>query len=175
MKSRSRVCFARSPHPAYLAAACILSASIGGTNGYAAQTTTTFQVTATVLASCAVSATDLTFGNYTASSGTPTDNTSTVSVTCTNGLNYTIALDGGSTNNDVENRAMTDGSETLGYGLYTTGAYGTIWGDGTGATVTIGGTGDGTQQDHTVFGRIPIGQYVGAGAYSDTETVTVTY
>jgi len=55
----------------------------------AATATTTFQVTATVNATCLISATNLAFGAYT---GTQTDATSTVTVTCTNTTPYNIGL-----------------------------------------------------------------------------------
>jgi spore coat protein U-like protein len=142
----------------------------------AAQTTTTFTVRATVLASCQVTASDLDFGNYAATSGTDTTADTTINVTCTNGTHYTIALDGGSVAQDVTARAMSDGnSHSLSYGLYTSAAFTTAWGDGTSSTATVSGTGDGTAQPTTVFGRLPAGQYVPAAPYSDHITVTVTY
>lgn len=143
----------------------------------AAQTVTTqFNVTATVLNNCAVSASDLAFGNYSASSGTPVTATTTLSVTCTASLSYSIALDGGTTTGLVAARAMKDAnSNQLNYGLYTSGAYTTMWGDGTGATQTVPGTGTGAVQSVTVYGRIPAAQYVAAGSYADRVTVTVTY
>ena len=138
--------------------------------------TTTFNVTATVLNNCAVSASDLAFGNYSASSGSAVTATTTLSVTCTASLGYTIALDGGTTTGLVAARAMKDaGSNQLGYGLYTSGAYSTVWGDGTGSTQTVPGTGSGSAQSVTVYGRIPAAQYVAAGSYADRVTVTVTY
>jgi spore coat protein U-like protein len=138
--------------------------------------TTTFNVTASVLNNCAVSASDLAFGNYSASSATPLTATTTLSVTCTASLAYTIALDGGTTTGQVASRAMKDtGSNQLGYGLYTSGAYSTIWGDGTGGTQTVAGTGSGAAQSVTVYGRIPAAQYVAAGSYADRVTVTVSY
>jgi len=143
----------------------------------AVQTVTAqFNVTATVLDNCAVSASDLAFGNYAASSGSPVTATTTLSVTCTASLGYTIALDGGTTTGLVAARAMKDaGSNQLAYGLYTSGTYSTIWGDGTGSTQTVAGTGSGSAQSVTVYGRIPASQYVAAGAYADRVTVTVTY
>ena len=138
--------------------------------------TTTFNVTATVLNNCAVSASDLAFGNYSASSGSPVTATTTLSVTCTASLGYTIALDGGTTTGVVAARAMKDtNSNQLNYGLYTSGAYSTVWGDGTGSTQTVAGTGSGAAQSVTVYGRIPAAQYVAAGSYADRVTVTVTY
>jgi spore coat protein U-like protein len=142
----------------------------------AATTTGSFSVTATVLGVCTVGATTLAFGNYTPSNGTPNDAGSTVNVTCNNGSAYTIALDAGATAGaTVAARAMTSGANSLSYALYTTAGRTTVWGDGALSTVTQGGTGSGAQQNFTVYGRIPVNQYVPAGSYSDTVTVTLTY
>ena len=142
----------------------------------AATVTTTFNVTATVLSVCSVSATNLGFGSYSAASVTPNDNTSTVNVTCSNGTTYTVALDAGlGTGATVANRLMTSGGNTLGYGIFTTAARTTRWGDGTLSTSTLAGTGNGSAQPLTAYGRIPINQYVAAGSYADTITATVTY
>jgi spore coat protein U-like protein len=135
-----------------------------------------FNVTAMVLQNCAVSASDLAFGSYNASSGSPVTASTTVQVTCTLNLPYTVALDGGMTTHDPLNRAMTDGSShNLIYGLYTTSGYATIWGDATPGTSTVPGTGSGAAQSLTVYGRIPASQFVAAGSYSDRVTVTVSY
>lgn len=144
--------------------------------GIAATATTTFQVTATVISVCTVSATDLAFGNYDASAGAPNDNTSTVSVTCSNGSPYTVALNAGTgTGATVAVRRMSNGGNTLDYSMYTTAGRTTVWADGTGGTSTQAGTGNGAGQNFTVFGRIPTGQFVTAGNYADTVTATVTY
>jgi spore coat protein U-like protein len=142
----------------------------------ASQITTTFQVKATVLASCQVSAADLDFGNYAPTSGADSSADTTIDVTCTNGTNYTVALDGGSVMHDVSARAMSDGgSHNLSYGLYTSASFTTAWGDGTASTATVSGTGNGASQALTVYGRLPASQYVPAASYADQITVTVTY
>ncbi|OJT98675.1 MAG: hypothetical protein BGN82_04175 [Alphaproteobacteria bacterium 65-7] len=136
---------------------------------------TQFTVSATVLDSCAVTAGNLAFGSYTAGSAAPVTAASTIQVTCTNGLAYSVALDGGSTSHNVAARAMTDGSNMLAYGLYTSNAYSTIWGDGTAPTARVPGAGTGTTQSLIVYGRIGAGQFMPAGSYSDTVTVSVDY
>lgn len=142
----------------------------------AASISTTFNVTATVLASCSVTAADLAFGDYAPGGGSDTTVNTTVDVTCTNGTNYTIALDGGSVAHDVTARAMGDGgANTLSYGLYTDSSFATVWGDGTASTAIQSGTGSGVSQAATVYGRIPAGQYVPATSYLDQITVKVTY
>jgi spore coat protein U-like protein len=142
--------------------------------------TTTFQVTATVQPACTTSATALGFGNYTPGSGAVTSS-STITVNCTKLTGYTIALNPGSTTGDAfTQRLMTSGSGTLQYNLYTTAAYLTVWGDGTGATATEAGIGTGLSAAATykVYGQLPdsaTNQAAAPGSYSDTITVTVTY
>lgn len=157
---------------ALLGAACSVSA---------ATATTTFQVSATVLKNCTVSATNLAFGNYTPAAGALAVN-STVSVSCTTGTTFTVALNGGSTaGGTIAQRLMSDGAgATLLYNLYTTNAFATVWGDGTGASVTQAGTGAGmgTPQALTVYGQLPdsaANQAKPPASYTDTITVTVTY
>ncbi len=140
----------------------------------AATTTTNFTVSATVVAACVASATNLAFGNYTASAVTADNANSTVTVTCTNNDAYTIALNGGGSGH-VNARTMANGSNTLGYGVYTTSGYATLWGDGTNGTSTVNGTGNGAAQNYTAYGQIPVGEYSAAGSYTDTLTATVTF
>jgi len=141
----------------------------------AATTTTTFTVTATVLSVCSVAATNLAFGNYDASSGTANDASSTVTVTCTPSETYDVGLDAGTGSGaTVAVRRMTNGGNTLDYSLYQDAGRTTVWGQTIG-TNTQAGTGNGSGQAFTVYGRIPTAQYVAAGNYSDTITATVTY
>ena len=75
---------------------------------------------------------------------------------------------------------MAFGANTLQYNLYTTAAFTTVFGDGTGASQTEPGTGAGiaTAVTFTVFGQLPdnaTNQAAVPGGYTDTITVTVTY
>lgn len=73
-------------------------------------------VTAEVIASCTVSANPLAFGNY---SLAQIDQTTTLSVTCTNGTPYSISLDAGAgAGATTAVRKMTSGADTLDYSLY---------------------------------------------------------
>jgi spore coat protein U-like protein len=70
----------------------------------------------------------------------------------------------------------------LNYNLYTTSGDTTVWGDGTGSTLTVAGTGAGmgTPQAvaQTVYGQIPdnaANQAVSPDTFADTITATVTY
>ncbi len=126
-------------------------------------TTTTFQVTANVAASCSVSATPLAFGQYDPFAAAALGGTSTVNITCTNLHPYTFSVP------TPTARSMAGpGGATLNYGLYNQVAYTTGFG--------AGGTGNGSAQPYTVFGRIPAGQIAAVvGNYTDTVTVTVAY
>jgi spore coat protein U-like protein len=139
----------------------------------AATATTTFQVSATVAATCVLSATNLAFGSY---SGVQSDITSTVTATCTNTTPYTIGLSAGaSTGALVTTRAMTGpAGALLNYSMFRDSARSLNWGN-TAPTDTVGGTGNGSGQALTVYGRIAAGQYVAPGAYTDTITATVTF
>lgn len=160
-----------------------LGALLGFAGTASAQTaTSTFNVTATVAENCLVSGTNLAFGTYTPAGGA-LSGTSTVTVRCTRTTPYTVSLNAGTTvGGTLAQRLLANGAETLQYNLYTTGGFTTIWGDGTGGTGTVAGTGNGMSigaaNTHTVHGQLPdnaTNQDAPPGNYSDTITVTVTY
>jgi len=139
--------------------------------------TATFNVTANVPSACSITATDLAFGVVDANPAANIDAQTNLSVTCTLGTTYAIALDKGlSATGTVAMRQMTNGANTLNYTLYTAAARTTIWGDGTLSTQTVNGTGNGNSQTVTAYGRVPSGQTnLAAGNFSDTITATITY
>ncbi|MEJ0025035.1 MAG: spore coat U domain-containing protein [Rhizomicrobium sp.] len=158
--------------------AFVLLAAGGATQGQAATATGTFAVTATVLSGCAVTATDLIFGNYSSVAATPTDASSTVTAICTAGVAYTIAADAGTgIGATVAARSMTGlvTGGTLNYMMYSNAGRTTLWGDGTLATSTVGGTAALVPQNYTIYGRAPALQHPAAGLYADLVTVTLTY
>jgi len=135
-------------------------------------------ITATVPTTCKVGASSLAFGSVTSTaiqSGN-INGTGIVTITCTNGSPYTIALDAGSASGaTLSVRKMSSGVSRLNYSIYTTAARTTIWGNGTSGSSTVAGTGSGITQGITAYGRIFSGQVVPAAAYVDTIVVTVTY
>jgi spore coat protein U-like protein len=144
--------------------------------------TTTFAVTATVLSTCSATATALAFPNYTPGAGAVTAN-STISVKCTKNSPYTVSLNTGATTGDAfTQRLMASGTNYLQYNLYTTAAFATVFGDGTGTTAnsgTLTGSGVATANTTTVYGQLPDSTTnqaaVPSTAYADTITVTVAY
>lgn len=144
--------------------------------GWAATDTTTFSVTATVTDACEVSATDLAFGTYDPNAG-DLDATSTITANCTAGTEYDIGLDDGANSGsaDSTNRAMTDGSGFLDYELYLDAARSSVWGTTIGVDTRNNPSATAGGNTETVYGQIPADQFVGAGSYSDTINVTLTF
>jgi spore coat protein U-like protein len=142
---------------------------------YAATTTSTFTVQATIQAQCIInSASTLDFGTQGVLSGN-VDNSSTVAVQCTNTTPYNIGLDAGTgTGATVATRKLTSGGAVINYSLYSDSGRSSVWGNTIG-TNTQTGTGNGASQNFTVYGRIPAQTTPAPGTYTDTITVTVTY
>ncbi len=136
----------------------------------------------TVLDPLSVSATGISFGNYTATDPTATTASGTITVSC--GLlgvdvlpGFTVSLSSGN-GGSFAPRTLAGGGASLSYNLYTDTTHTAVWGDGSGATVAR--SFDGTllhlgSYDFTVYGALAAGQFVKAGVYSDTIIVTVTY
>lgn len=152
-----------------------LLASLPLASSQAATTSATFTVTADVQTTCNITAQNLNFGGYT---GLQLDSTTTLTVTCSNGVPWTIGLSAGTSSGaTVVTRKMSGpGTDLLSYGLFEDASHSINW-DNTGGVGVLAGTGagTGTPQPQTVYGRIPAGQFVGPGAYSDTITATLTF
>jgi spore coat protein U-like protein len=160
-----------------IALAATLAALAAGTVANAGTATGTFTVQATIVSACAVTATTLNFGTYSPSAASALTGSSTISVNCTTGSPYTVALNVGSGGGSFTTRTLLNGTNTLNYNLYKDSAYSQVWGDGSGSTFTVAGTGSGllTSNNITVYGSIPISQDKPTGAYASLITVTVSY
>jgi spore coat protein U-like protein len=121
--------------------------------------------------SCSVSsAGGLRFGTY--DLATDLDSTMTVRVRCPKTLVPQVLLDKG-TAPTYFSRILRSGAEQLGYNVFLNAARTQIWGDGSpGTFVWMGGGGN---ESFSAFGRIPAGQDVAAGSYSDTLILTVLF
>ena len=145
---------------------------IASVTGNFTTVTAYFSVTATVAPGCSISATPLSFGTY---SGTLSNSTAGITVSCPSGTQYNVGLNAGTaTGATVTTRKMQSGSNTLSYTLYSNSGQTTNWGNTVG-TDTVAGKGTGTSQSLTVYGQIPAGQRLTPGSYSDTITATLTY
>lgn len=150
---------------------------------YAAQESTTMTLSVTVGDSCNVASTPVDFAGY---DGTAAANaTGSIQVTCTSGVTYNIALDGGqnlgSDTGSPSNRALSDGASTFLAYVLNNPTDTLEWGDSDYAATyvsgsSVSGTGTGSPVDHTVNGQLlSQGAAVASGAYSDTVNVTVHF
>jgi spore coat protein U-like protein len=125
---------------------------------------------------CTISTTSVSFGSYDVFAGTPTDTTGTVSFICTGNADVTITLSKGASST-FNPRTLSGGTDTLNYNLYKDAARTTIWGDGTGSTSTYTQTNvpNNTDQNVTIYARLPAAQDASAGTYTDSVTVTIDF
>lgn len=131
--------------------------------------TDSFQVSITIADDCTIAAQDLNLGSH-ASLAALVDVDSIITVNCSIGTAYTVSLDQGVNGT----RLMSDGSDTVDYELYTTALRVLAWGTNVGVD-TVGGVGDGTDQDLTVYGRVPVQATPAPATYTDTVTATVAF
>lgn len=156
--------------------AIVSGALLFATAGHAATTSDTMGVSANVQSVCVVNAGDMLFGNVDPTSAAAVDQTASISVLCTKGTSFTVGLNAGTASGaTVTTRKMTGGADLLGYSLYRDAAHTTNWGNTPGTDTPAATIAASTASNLTVYGRIPGGQNVTAGAYADTITVTVNY
>lgn len=135
-----------------------------------------------VAAVCSATSTPLAFGVYRPFNLAATYSNATVTVRCTSLvtllLSFNVSLSSGSAGS-YSARQMKNGSSSLGYNLYLSNQYSTIWGDGTGGTGNVGFSSLVTLFPfdiiYTMYGRIPAQQPARAGAYIDTVQIVITY
>ncbi len=130
---------------------------------------------------CNVTATGINFGVYDVFATAPLDSTGSVSVTCDDvpPPRPVIAIGPGGAGTFLPRRMRHAWlQDTLGYNVFTSSAMSVVWGDGTGGTSTVSAgrvPGPRPPRAITIYGRIPPGQNVAAGLYSDTLVVTITW
>lgn len=145
-------------------------------SAWAQSAQTTMDVSATVVKACVVSATNLAFGNYDPTSASPTDASSTITVTCTPGTSFTVGLNAGTTSGTtVTSRKMASGGNRLDYALYSDVARTTNWGNTPETDTPAAVTASTSPSALTVYGRVAAQQAVAVGNYTDTVTITVNY
>ncbi|OGT19782.1 MAG: hypothetical protein A2V90_04335 [Gammaproteobacteria bacterium RBG_16_57_12] len=127
-----------------------------------------------------MSTTPVNFGAYNVFGLTPADSQGGISVTCTqnNNLSVRVMVGPSATSGAFIPRQLlqSSGTDKLTYNLYTQATYATVWGDGTGSTATRTRNVRASRPWNTaIYGRIPPGQDVAVGSYSDTLTVTIIF
>jgi spore coat protein U-like protein len=135
-----------------------------------------FASNAAEAAQCTVTTTSVNFGSYNVFDTAPTDSTGSVTLNCNGGAkNVVVEISrGGAPSASL--RFMNRGGEVLFYNLYQNAARTIIWGDGAGASpYYLGNPANNQDVRLTIYGRVPAGQDVSAGTYTDTVTVTVQH
>ncbi|MDQ6868305.1 MAG: spore coat U domain-containing protein [Pseudomonadota bacterium] len=104
-----------------------------------------------------------------------TDASTTILPTCTSGTPYNIGLDKGVNGGSVTTRQMkAAGPALINYSVFRDAGRTMNWGQTIG-TDTVAGTGTGSAQSVTVYGRIAAQATPSTGTYNDTIVVTLTY
>jgi len=129
---------------------------------------------------CTISSAGVAFGAYDPQAAGAEDSTGTVRADCHPSESAPIVALGTGQSGSFAARTMTSGPYTLGYNIYSDSGRTIVWGDGTGGTVTVTMTGGSVSGGvrrftRTMYGRIPAQQNVGAGSYTDTVMLTVTF
>jgi spore coat protein U-like protein len=133
---------------------------------------------------CNVNVTGLSFGGYDVFSTIPRDATATVTVTCNAPpqnpnapIPVIISLSPGYSGSFAQRQMQrVGGPERLAYNLFTTPSFSTVWGDGSGGSQTQTNLVTRTNPwNATIYGRLPAGQNVPVGSYSDVITVTIEF
>lgn len=122
-------------------------------------------------ATCSLGVQGVNFGDYDFLSSQNLDSVGHVTVTCDVSASFTISLSTGA--GTYASRTMQSGTHQLHYNLFTDAAHTIVWGDGTGGSATVSGSG--TSIDEIVYGSVPAGQNPYVGTYSDTIVVTLTF
>jgi spore coat protein U domain-containing protein, fimbrial subunit CupE1/2/3/6 len=133
-----------------------------------------FQVSAGVAPVCTIVTSDLAFGAYdplVANARVGLDAEASVTVTCTRAVPGAVAVDGGL----YGGRRMASGAQRLAYQIYKDASHATVWQAGPEGGVAIVGGGATQPERVTLFGRIPPGQVVLSGRYTDSITATVQF
>ena len=125
---------------------------------------------------CTVTASNLDFG-VRDTLAQAIDAATTVDVACTNRGPFSVHFDRGTGSGArFEERKLSNGTDTVGYTLYSDAARSRVLGDATEGSIQLTGTGDGERLTFPVFGRVFAGQGAKSpGVYTDTVTATLGY
>lgn len=133
---------------------------------------------------CNISGASINFGDYNIFSPFPVDTTGTLTLNCVDVVRAELRLSVSASSGTFNPRKMrqSGGNDFLNYNIFIDAGRTVVFGDGTGGTSTIGirkppGTPmhEPWSRSIILYGRIPPGQDVSIGSYSDTLTITVEW
>jgi spore coat protein U-like protein len=118
---------------------------------------------------------DANFGAYSVLDQNPnTNGVGSITVHCQNGNGSSEVTLSTGQSNSYGTRVMKNGANTLNYNLYTSATRNVVWGDHTGASGTVFADGN-HETILSIYGKIPAGQDVAVGVYTDNIVVTVNF
>ena len=135
-----------------------------------------FTVLAHNNSSCNISTTSMSFGTRADLNSAQTASNQ-ISVTCTNGVKYSLGLNNGSNGGtSPTNRLMANSAsgQKISYGIFQNSSLTQQWGSTAGADM-ISGTATGLTQVYNAYGQIPVQSTPLGGSYADTVVITLTY
>jgi spore coat protein U-like protein len=135
------------------------------------------------LSQCNIRVTPMSFGNYDVFSSIPLDSSASITLDCSKDVTKAdVTISESSISGTFNPRRMrkSGGSDLLDYNVFTDVTRTSILGNGTGGTTVVKlkrptSKPEPWSQSIDVYGRIPPGQDVSAGNYSDSLTVTINW
>jgi spore coat protein U-like protein len=136
-------------------------------------------ISVTVANNCTITAVAVGFPNYdpiVTHATTPDDSTAgSVTITCTKGSTTTIGLSLGANFSGTQARMLNGAANYLNYGLFQDAGHATVWGNAAPNLFTPPAAPSKAARTYPVYARIPAGQDVPAGTYTDTVVATVNF
>lgn len=129
---------------------------------------------------CTITTVGVAFGLYDVFSSAPPYSAGNVTIRCLGlgaGIDpINVALSAGGSGSFQSRRLLHEsGTDRMSYNLYLDAGHTQIWGDGTGGTLKYASISNSRAVTVTIFGRIPPGQDVSAGTYSDTIVAIINF
>ena len=139
---------------------------------------TNLAVYASVVANCTITATTIGFGSYdpvTAHATANLDAQGSLTVACTKGVNPSVGLDNGTNGTGESVRRLAGNGSYLTYELYKEEARTNAWRNLGSGLLSLGTAPSKSPRTFPVFARLPGGQDVPPGTYTDTIVATVNF
>ena len=150
-------------------ALCLLCA----TAAHAATLSSPVEVSTTVVTNCQIQVSDLAFGSYDplgTHASQQLDGAAAVQVLCTKSASASVQIDAGQSGT----RTLNGGADRVTYQLYRDANRTRAW-SGASSNVRLVSTSAREPQQFTVYARIPAGQRVASGRYTDVVRATVYF
>lgn len=131
-------------------------------------------VQALVVAGCTATASAMDFGTISVLTSALAA-TSTITLSCTEGVTANISLDSGQTGTSPVSRQLRSSGSAIIYGIYQDAPHNFPWGQTTGVNTVSIPMGQSTSSSVTAYGLVPAQGTPAPGNFSDVVNVTITY